>query len=57
MAARTTKAALAVGLAYGGLQDLAGIVRGRPIGYAEFIKRHVGGYKNPADENQKERVI
>ncbi|KAJ4395609.1 hypothetical protein N0V85_006489 [Neurospora sp. IMI 360204] len=57
MAARTTKTALVVGLAYGGLQDVAGIVRGRPIGYFEFLKRRVGGFKNAADENQKERVI
>ncbi|EGO53350.1 hypothetical protein NEUTE1DRAFT_126677 [Neurospora tetrasperma FGSC 2508] len=57
MAARTTKTALVVGLAYGGLQDVAGIARGRPIGYVEFLKRRVGGFKNTADENQKERVI
>ncbi|KAL0475546.1 hypothetical protein QR685DRAFT_433784 [Neurospora intermedia] len=57
MAARTTKTALVVGLAYGGLQDVAGIARGRPIGYVEFLKRRVGGLKNTADENQKERVI
>lgn len=42
MAARTTKTALVVGLVYGGLQDLAGAVRGRPIGYVEFIKRRLG---------------
>ncbi|KAK3497838.1 uncharacterized protein B0T23DRAFT_94905 [Neurospora hispaniola] len=57
MAARTTKTALVVGLAYGGLQDVAGIARGRPIGYVEFLKRRVGGFKNTVDENQKERVI
>lgn len=56
MAARTTKTALVVGLAYGGLQDLAGIMRGRPIGYAEFVKRRLG-YQNAAEQNQKERVI
>lgn len=42
MAARTTKTALVVGLVYGGLQDLAGAARGRPIGYVEFIKRRFG---------------
>ncbi|KAJ9155872.1 hypothetical protein NKR19_g4382 [Coniochaeta hoffmannii] len=42
MAARTTKTALVVGLVYGGLQDLAGAARGRPIGYVEFIKRRLG---------------
>lgn len=57
MAARTTKTALVVGIAYGGLQDVAGILRGRPIGYAEFIKRRLGGSKTAVDENQKERVI
>ncbi|KAK3495737.1 hypothetical protein B0T13DRAFT_401239 [Neurospora crassa] len=57
MAARTTKTALVVGLAYGGLQDVAGIARGRPIGYVEFLKRRVGGFRNTADENQKERVV
>lgn len=57
MAARTTKTALVVGLAYGGLQDVAGIARGRPIGYVEFLKRRVGGFKNTAEEDQKERVI
>lgn len=57
MAARTTKTALVVGIAYGGLQDVAGILRGRPIGYAEFIKRRLGGSKNTVDESQKERVI
>lgn len=43
MAARTTKTALVVGFVYGGLQDLAGAARGRPIGYVEFIKRQLGG--------------
>ncbi|KAK3395734.1 hypothetical protein B0T20DRAFT_44321 [Sordaria brevicollis] len=57
MAARTTKTALVVGIAYGGLQDVAGIARGRPIGYAEFVKRRLGYPKNTFDENQKERVI
>lgn len=42
MAARTTKTALVVGLVYGGLQDLAGAARGRPIGYIEFAKRRLG---------------
>lgn len=46
MAARTTKTALVVGFIYGGLQDLAGAARGRPIGYVEFIKRRVGGRKD-----------
>lgn len=39
MAARTTKKGLIVGLVYGGLQDLLGAARGRPISYIEFFKR------------------
>ena len=42
MAARTTKTALAVGIVYGGLQDVAGMIRGRPIGYVDFVKKHLG---------------
>ena len=42
MAARTTKTALAVGLIYGGMQDIAGALRGRPIGYIDFFKRRLG---------------
>ncbi|KAH8882560.1 hypothetical protein GQ53DRAFT_665541 [Thozetella sp. PMI_491] len=38
-AARTTKSALIVGVAYGGLQDLVGIARGREIRYVEYLKR------------------
>lgn len=49
MAARTTKTALVVGLVYGGLQDLAGAARGRPIGYVEFVKRRLKG------QSQKDR--
>lgn len=41
MAARTTKTALVVGLVYGGLQDLVGAARGRPIGYVEAIRRRM----------------
>ncbi|KAJ4397837.1 hypothetical protein N0V93_002074 [Gnomoniopsis smithogilvyi] len=42
MTARTTKTALLVGLIYGGLQDVAGAVRGRPIGYMNWIRRKLG---------------
>ncbi|KAL2129437.1 hypothetical protein VTI74DRAFT_7811 [Chaetomium olivicolor] len=42
MTARTTKAALVAGVVYGGLQDLVGIARGRPIGYIDWIKRRLG---------------
>ena len=37
-AARTAKSGFLFGLAYGGVQDLLGIFRGRPIGYVEFIR-------------------
>lgn len=43
MTARTTKTALFVGLIYGGLQDVAGVARGRPIGYVDSIRRRLGG--------------
>ncbi|KAJ9136635.1 hypothetical protein NKR23_g9701 [Pleurostoma richardsiae] len=43
MAARTTKTALAVGLVYGGLQDIAGIARGRHIGYVDYLRRRFRG--------------
>jgi hypothetical protein len=42
MTARTTKAALAAGFVYGGLQDVLGVVRGRPIGYVDWVKRQLG---------------
>ncbi|KAL7921888.1 hypothetical protein ACQKWADRAFT_294728 [Trichoderma austrokoningii] len=41
-AARTAKYGLVFGLAYGGVQDLVGLVRGRPIGYVELIRRRFG---------------
>ncbi|KUI70518.1 hypothetical protein VM1G_06567 [Cytospora mali] len=43
MTARTTKTALFVGLAYGGLQDVAGIARGRHIGYIDWVRRQFRG--------------
>ena len=39
MAARTTKTALLAGLVYGGLQDIAGLARGRRIGYIDYLQR------------------
>ncbi len=42
MTARTTKAALVAGFVYGGLQDLLGIVRGRPIRYVDWIGKRLG---------------
>ncbi|QPC78236.1 hypothetical protein HYE68_008988 [Fusarium pseudograminearum] len=38
-AARTARYGLMFGLAYGGIQDLVGLARGRPIGYVEFLRR------------------
>ncbi|KJZ75473.1 hypothetical protein HIM_05169 [Hirsutella minnesotensis 3608] len=37
-AARTAKLGLLFGLTYGGVQDLVGLARGRPIGYVELIR-------------------
>lgn len=39
MTARTTKTALVVGLVYGTLQDVAGVARGRRIGYVEWFRK------------------
>ena len=38
-AARTTKTAILVGAAYGGVQDAVGLLRGRPVSYVEWVKR------------------
>lgn len=38
------------GLAYGGIQDLVGLARGRPIGYVEFLRRR--GTKNVQDDDR-----
>ncbi|AEO59498.1 hypothetical protein MYCTH_2307854 [Thermothelomyces thermophilus ATCC 42464] len=42
MTARTTKAALVAGFVYGGLQDILGIVRGRPIRYVDWVRQRLG---------------
>lgn len=41
-AARTAKMGLKAGVAFGLMQDAVGLVRGRKLGYVEFIKRTVG---------------
>ncbi|EXU98722.1 hypothetical protein X797_008197 [Metarhizium robertsii] len=41
-AGRTAKLGLLFGLAYGGVQDLVGLARGRPIGYVESLRRRFG---------------
>ncbi|KAH9894699.1 hypothetical protein F4778DRAFT_287380 [Xylariomycetidae sp. FL2044] len=40
--ARTAKKGLVFGLAYGCVQDLVSIARGRPVGYVEFLRRQMG---------------
>ncbi|OTA68409.1 hypothetical protein K449DRAFT_323574 [Hypoxylon sp. EC38] len=40
--ARTAKKGLKFGLAYGGIQDVISLAKGRPVGYVEFIKKHLG---------------
>ncbi|KAL2022111.1 hypothetical protein VTK56DRAFT_6155 [Thermocarpiscus australiensis] len=52
MAARTTKAALVAGFVYGGLQDLVGLARGRPIGYVDWIKRRIGSAQQEQPRSQ-----
>ncbi|KAI1138100.1 hypothetical protein F5Y05DRAFT_51149 [Hypoxylon sp. FL0543] len=40
--ARTARKGLKFGLAYGAIQDVVSLARGRPVGYVEFIRRHLG---------------
>lgn len=47
-AGRTAKLGLLFGLAYGGVQDLVGLARGRPIGYVETLRRRFGSAVGPA---------
>jgi hypothetical protein len=42
-AARLAKTGAKAGLAFGLLQDLASMMRGRRLGYVDFVKRHVFG--------------
>ncbi|KAI1843576.1 hypothetical protein JX265_007360 [Neoarthrinium moseri] len=49
-AARTARKGLIVGFAYGGVQDLLSLARGRPVGYVEFIRKHLGGSNNAEGE-------
>lgn len=61
MAARTTKTAMAVGFVYGGLQDAVGVLRGRPIGYVDYLKRRFGGnateVTSTATQEKQERIL
>ncbi|KAL2270720.1 hypothetical protein VTJ83DRAFT_91 [Remersonia thermophila] len=52
MTARTTKAALVAGLVYGGLQDVLGVVRGRPIRYVDWIRTQLGMPRQPQPRKQ-----
>lgn len=49
-AARVARLGLKAGVAYGVLQDMASLLRGRHLGYVEFIKRHTIGIS--ADDSQ-----
>ncbi|KAI1489492.1 hypothetical protein F5X96DRAFT_609407 [Biscogniauxia mediterranea] len=40
--ARTARKGLLFGLAYGGIQDLVSLAKGRPVGYITFIRKHIG---------------
>ncbi|KAF9872579.1 hypothetical protein CkaCkLH20_10076 [Colletotrichum karsti] len=44
-AARTARYGLLFGLVYGGMQDIVGFARGRPIGYVEFFRKRFGSGK------------
>ncbi|KAI0020802.1 hypothetical protein F4780DRAFT_350690 [Xylariomycetidae sp. FL0641] len=40
--ARTARKGLLFGLAYGGIQDFISLAKGRPVGYVDFIRKHLG---------------
>ncbi|CCE33614.1 uncharacterized protein CPUR_07540 [Claviceps purpurea 20.1] len=44
---RTAKMGLYFGLIYGGMQDLAALARGRPIGYVEILRHRFGSAGRP----------
>ncbi|KAI0141953.1 hypothetical protein BJ166DRAFT_91036 [Pestalotiopsis sp. NC0098] len=49
--ARTARKGLIVGFVYGGVQDLLSLAKGRPVGYIEFIRRHVGSSAEAQEEH------
>ncbi|RSM18532.1 hypothetical protein CDV31_002668 [Fusarium ambrosium] len=53
-AARTARYGLMFGLVYGGIQDLVGLARGRPIGYVEFLRRRGGRRSNPSHSDHED---
>ncbi|OTB01326.1 hypothetical protein M426DRAFT_323597 [Hypoxylon sp. CI-4A] len=40
--ARTARKGLKFGLAYGAIQDVVSLAKGRPVSYVEWIRRHIG---------------
>ncbi|KAI1772114.1 hypothetical protein F4818DRAFT_188508 [Hypoxylon cercidicola] len=40
--ARTARKGLVFGLAYGAIQDVVSLAKGRPVGYVDFIRRRIG---------------
>ncbi|KAH6695468.1 hypothetical protein F5X68DRAFT_30479 [Plectosphaerella plurivora] len=42
-AARSARIGLLFGIGYGGLQDAISLLKGRPVGYIQFIKRRLKG--------------
>ncbi|RYP91844.1 hypothetical protein DL770_002021 [Monosporascus sp. CRB-9-2] len=48
--ARTARKGLKFGLVYGGIQDLISLARGRPVGYVDFIRRHIGKASQADDD-------
>jgi hypothetical protein len=50
-AARLAKTGAKVGLAFGVLQDLTSMMRGRKLGYVDFVKKHVFGSSHKAENH------
>ncbi|KAH8681825.1 hypothetical protein BX600DRAFT_31758 [Xylariales sp. PMI_506] len=50
--ARTARKGLVFGFVYGGIQDMLSLARGRPVGYIEFIRKHLGSRTTEATEQQ-----
>ncbi|KAG7111333.1 hypothetical protein HYQ45_011812 [Verticillium longisporum] len=51
-AARTAKYGLLFGLVYGGMQDVVGLARGRPVSYVEFFRRKFRSASNLEEQRQ-----
>ncbi|ORY55925.1 uncharacterized protein BCR38DRAFT_461880 [Pseudomassariella vexata] len=48
--ARTARKGLKFGLVYGAVQDLLSLAKGRPVGYVEFVRRHIGSRTKMQDQ-------